>query len=83
LSCVNPCSTAAGIAAGTPSTAAGIGGAASGTPANTSQCFLNCTKSETNLHARLLRIAIRLAEGSVEAVEQQQTLRSFFGPAAC
>ena len=43
LACVNPCSTAAGIAAGTSSAIPGIGGAAPGAPANTSQCFLNCT----------------------------------------
>jgi hypothetical protein len=43
LSCVNPCSTAAGIAAGTSTAIPGIGGAPLGTPANTSQCFLNCT----------------------------------------
>jgi hypothetical protein len=35
LSCVNPCSTAAGAAAGTASSTS--------SPSNTSQCYLNCT----------------------------------------
>jgi nitrate/nitrite transporter NarK len=42
LACVNPCSTAAGIAAGTPSNTSGIGGGAP-TPFSTSVCFSNCT----------------------------------------
>jgi hypothetical protein len=43
LSCVNPCSTAAGIAAGTPFTDPNVGARAQTTVGNTSQCFSNCT----------------------------------------
>jgi hypothetical protein len=44
LACVNPCSTAAGIASGAPALGSVIGGALpSNTPNTASQCFLNCT----------------------------------------
>jgi hypothetical protein len=44
LSCVNPCSTAAGIASGAPVLGSVIGGALpSNTPNTAGQCFLNCT----------------------------------------
>jgi hypothetical protein len=42
LSCVNPCSTAAGAAAAAPTTTGSILTAPT-TPGNTSQCYLNCT----------------------------------------
>jgi hypothetical protein len=43
LACVNPCSTAAGIAAGTGFTDPTVGARAQTTVGNTTQCFSNCT----------------------------------------
>jgi nitrate/nitrite transporter NarK len=43
LACVNPCSTAAGIAAGTGFTDPNVGARAQTTVGNTTQCFSNCT----------------------------------------
>ena len=71
LSCVNPCSTAAGIAAGNALYGPERRRASANYRRQHQSVLFKLHKSETNLHARLLWITIRLAEGSVKAVGQR------------